>query len=238
MRRVVFLLVMLVSMYSNAMPDFQAIKNTAQRKQAFFHYLQPFIASVNQDILQDRKRIVALHGEWLSKRSLSEKSRQWLLQIAKQYRMEHFSEKSDKQWQQLLNHVDVVPMSMALAQAANESGWGTSRFARQGNNLFGQWCFRPGCGIVPKKRAKGKHYEVQKFSSPHLAIKQYIGNLNTNPSYTPFRKIRHTLRQKNQALGGYVLAQGLIHYSERKAQYVRSIRALIKSNRLEKFDVA
>ncbi len=120
---------------------------------------------------------------------------------------------------------------MVLAQAADESAWGRSRFALFGHNLFGQWCFLPGCGIVPKRRPKGAHYEVQRFNNENEAIASYFHNLNTGKSY---RMLRAQSRKNNKPLSGITLAQGLNHYSSRGIKYVREIQQIIRRYKLEK----
>ena len=132
----------------------------------------------------------------------------------------------------------MIPVSMLLAQAANESAWGTSRFAQKGNNFFGQWCFKAGCGIVPKMRPSGRIYEVARFNSPYDSVKSYLKNLNTNNGYKLFRKLRAMERETEGKLNGLVLAPGLINYSERKQKYVNSIKAIISRHNLEQFDIA
>ena len=221
-----------------AMPNFQSIKNTRQKKQAFFNYLKPHVTSLNQAILKDRHHILDLQSKKQKQGDLSEPDKDWLQHIAKTYEISNFKIANQSKWHELLERVDEVPMSMVLAQAANESAWGTSRFAKQANNLFGQWCFKAGCGIVPKQRSKGMHHEVRKFTNASDAIKQYMVNLNTNRNYQLFRQLRMTQRKNDKTIDGYLLAKGLIHYSERKEQYVQSIRAIIKQNHLNQYDIA
>ena len=124
-----------------------------------------------------------------------------------------------------------MPEWLALMQAANESAWGTSRFAREGNNFFGQWCFRKGCGIVPSRRAKGATHEVAAFKSPAESVRAYMHNLNTGKAYRYLRKIRTGLRRQGKPLTAEVLAAGLDHYSERGHAYVEDLRRMIRVNR-------
>jgi len=127
-------------------------------------------------------------------------------------------------------------VSLALAQAANESAWGTSRFAREGNNYFGQWCFEPGCGLVPENRASGKTHEVARFSSPAESVKAYIENLNSNSAYEALRSQRAKQGESSSPIGGMALSNGLLNYSERGQDYVHDIQGLIQNNQLEKYD--
>ena len=124
----------------------------------------------------------------------------------------------------------------ALAQAANESAWGTSRFATKGNNLFGQWCFSKGCGLVPRGRVEGASHEVAKFSSPFRSVRAYIQNLNRHPTYQELRDIRQEDRRGKDPLSGVDMAAGLLGYSERGQEYVDEIRAMIHYNNLTFYD--
>ena len=117
-----------------------------------------------------------------------------------------------------------------MAQAANESAWGLSRFAQKGNNLFGQWCFKKGCGIVPGQRNAGANHEVRKFASINDSVASYMHNLNTGRAYKDLRKLRATLRSTNAAVDGHTLAKGLIKYSSRGKAYVKEIQSMIKTN--------
>ncbi|OUS26788.1 hypothetical protein A9Q99_16345 [Gammaproteobacteria bacterium 45_16_T64] len=201
--------------------DFASIKDISKRKQAFFDALRP-------QIEEENKRLSALRS-YIQQHDMSKPSGQ-LRQLAAQYRI-----KTDTQHlkQALLEKVDAIPQSLVLAQAAIESAWGTSRFATQGNNLFGQWCFSPGCGIIPAQRPAGAHHEVKQFDSPAQSIQSYMLNLNSHPAYATLRKNRLTLRNSNEAPNGCFLAEGLIDYSERKEQYIASLKQLIRVNSLE-----
>ena len=127
-------------------------------------------------------------------------------------------------------------MSLALAQSANESAWGTSRFALKANNLFGQWCFSKGCGIVPLSRPVGAKFEMAKFTNPEQSVVAYMHNLNTNRAYINFRKMRKNMRGMNVPLSGAVLAEGLISYSQRRGAYIKELQAMIRVNKLSQYD--
>jgi Bax protein len=115
-------------------------------------------------------------------------------------------------------------------QAANESAWGTSRFARIGLNFFGVWCYRKGCGMVPGSRNTGAKHEVAAYSSISLGVARYLHNINTNGAYTVFRSIRGQLRDQNQPLAPEILATGLIRYSQRGIDYVLELTDMIRHN--------
>ncbi|MEM0954566.1 MAG: glucosaminidase domain-containing protein [Pseudomonadota bacterium] len=130
----------------------------------------------------------------------------------------------------LRRRLGVLPESLVLAQAAIESGWGSSRFARQANNLFGQWCYQAGCGLVPARRRAGATHEVRSFETIEAAIDAYYRNLNTNPVYKPVRDIRENA---DTSPSGLELAAGLELYSELGDAYIEKVRKLIRSNDLE-----
>jgi Bax protein len=134
--------------------------------------------------------------------------------------------------QRLLWRVDVIPPSLVLAQAASESAWGTSRFAQEGNNYFGQWCFVPGCGFVPSRRRSTASHEVKSFNNVEEAVHAYFMNLNTFASYQYLRVIRQQLRNKEQPIDGISLSEGLGSYSERGDAYIKELRTMIYKNNL------
>jgi Bax protein len=210
-------------------PDFRVYEAGTARKSAFFDFVRPLIEAENRHVLEDRRHLEALaheadHG-WLE--------RWWLARLAEEYRLEPDELESDELIDALLLRVDAVPVSLALAQAAKESGWGTSRFARQGNNLFGEWCFEPGCGLVPQGRGKGRSYEVEAFASPEDAVASYVRNVNTHDAYRGFRRERARLRAAGQPLSGLRLANELGHYSVRREEYVNEVKRMIIVNDLE-----
>jgi len=137
---------------------------------------------------------------------------------------------------ELVRRVDVIPTSLVLAQAANESGWGTSRFAREGNNIFGQWCFDEGCGLVPNRRGEDASHEVRAFASVDAAVRAYFRNLNTHPSYEDLRTLRASMRMQGLKLNSMVLARGLTRYSERGMDYVEELQDMIRINELRERD--
>lgn len=214
---------------------FASTQMIAPNKQAFIHQLSQYAEKRNAAILQTRQTLLQLKQRAFNGKSVSEKQVHWVDGLAKQYRVSgwQFSNKND--WVNLLRRVDVVPTALLLAQAAIESAWGTSRFARQGNNFFGQWCYQQGCGIVPLRRPKNATYEVRKFPSVYDSVKAYIYNLNSNPSYRDFRLQRSKLRAKKQTLSGYQLAAGLNHYSQRGEAYVGIVRSVIAKYRLNQY---
>jgi len=198
-----------------------------QKKQRFFTFLKPVVKSENARILQQREKLLSLKSESrLSGRELAR-----LTKLAAEYDLAITGQPSSSDWKKLLARVDIVPVEMALVQAANESAWGTSRFAKQGHNYFGQWCYQKGCGMVPKHRAAGATHEVQRFDSANHAVRAYMHNINTTRAYADFRNIRQNLRVHKRPLDAEVLVAGLKSYSERGMAYVRTIQSMIRSNR-------
>tara|TARA_R110000744_G_scaffold79036_4_gene155374 strand:+ start:6341 stop:7171 length:831 start_codon:yes stop_codon:yes gene_type:complete len=215
-----------------SLPDFSKIVDVREKKEAFFVTLYPIIQAENNHVLQLRKLINMLRSIPVAK--LSAKQQAWLLNISKNYKIT--SEYIDNDtFDELLKRVDYVPPSLALTQAAIESGWGTSRFAKQGNNLFGQWCFSEGCGMVPSSRESGKGHEVAKFDSINMSVRSYILNLNTHDSYTELRENRALLREQEASFTGVTLAKTLTEYSEEGKHYVAKVTEFINQNKLQRF---
>ncbi|WP_404363792.1 glucosaminidase domain-containing protein [Marinobacter sp.] len=213
------------------LPDFSVYSDTTDRKNAFFSFLYPRIVLANARIMIQRQHLMNLSRKDL----LDETEMNWLVQQAERLRVPA-EPGSDEMFDMLARRLDVIPPSLILAQAANESAWGTSRFARKGNNLFGQWCFTEGCGLVPRGRVEGASHEVASYSSAYQSARSYIQNLNRHQAYQTLRNTREQLRQEGQPLSGHALAQGLIGYSERGLEYIREIRSMIQQNNLTYYD--
>lgn len=212
-------------------PDFASFSDVKAKKKAFFNFLLPLIYRANQSILEERKLV----EQWLTKpNSLKSKEEKQIQSILVKYRV--VDENPDVQKNQLLNRVNIVPPSLVLSQAANESAWGTSRFALEGNNLFGQWCYEIGCGIIPGERNHRAKHEVRVFKSPYDSVVSYMRNLNSHPQYQDLRAIRASLIQEDEVVSGTELAEGLIGYSERRELYVEEIQEMIRQNRLSTLD--
>tara|TARA_R110001583_G_scaffold177418_2_gene332578 strand:- start:81144 stop:81683 length:540 start_codon:yes stop_codon:yes gene_type:complete len=172
-----------------------------------------------------------LEQQFSKDRSMHSKDEKWVKNLAKIYKVRIDTLDDQMACTTLKQRVDIVPVPLALAQPASESGWGTSRFAQQGNNLFGQWCFIEGCGLVPARRSKGTTHEVASFNSVEESIAYYILNLNTLMAYQPLRTIRREHREEGKDLTAAALAAGLINYSERGEDYVEDIKTLIRINK-------
>ncbi|MBF0444777.1 MAG: glucosaminidase domain-containing protein [Magnetococcales bacterium] len=218
-------------------PDFAAIKDVKQKKNNFFAWLLEFVKKENSRISSLRERILAYQKQKLQKKPLLPRDIIWLKSLAREYglspkRYPHHPEF----YPALLRSVDILPPSLVLAQGANESGWGGSRFARDANNLFGQWCYIKGCGLVPLRREKNQNHEVARYNSTGGSVRAFFHNINTHPAYAPLRKLREQLRYEQKPLSGLVLGDMLIPYSQRGKAYVKDIKALIKNNNLSQYD--
>ena len=201
-------------------PEFDKIEDVQEMKQTFFNYLLPEINKKNNKIQLIRKKIIE-----------KDLSKEELTKLYIKYRINEDSEITA-----LLEKIDIIPPSLVLSQAALESNWGRSRFAKFYHNYFGLWCFERGCGVIPKKRDKGDTHEVAKFSSPEKAIDFYFLSINRNKSYEVLRKIRQDKRSKGQSVSGLSLSEGLTNYAEIGYEYVDRIRRVINSNELSRFD--
>lgn len=215
-----------------SLPDFSSIQDVNQKKQAFEDFLLPAIYQANRQVLEERTFLQGLDFN-----NLTKPQKQRLAVLADKYQQVRKTKQTKEQWKQaLLKKVDIIPPSLALAQAANESAWGTSRFATEGLNFYGQWCFSVGCGLVPEERPDGKKYEVRLFESPSESVQAYINNLNAFHTYRDLRQLRLELRNKNQDLTGIALAEGLLAYSQRREEYIKEIQAMIRFNDWQKLD--
>jgi Bax protein len=212
--------------------DFTANLHKDQRKEAFFMSLLPMVLLANQTIQQERRELLAILKRYQETHTLPDEDREWVRDLTRAYGLRGNPLTDHRTRSILLRRIDTVPPSLALAQAANESAWGMSRFAREGNNLFGQWTFKPGSGIVPKNRPPGATYEVQRFKSLYASIRGYLKNLNTHAAYQGMRIAREKLRQAGKPVTGKALARYLTKYSSRGAEYVREIQAMIRQNNL------
>ncbi len=196
----------------------------SERKRRFFTFLRPIVEQENRRIIEQRQRLVRLKNSgW------SSDERQWITALFERYGVEPRLYDNGA-WEQLLLRIDAIPVELALAQAANESAWGRSRFAREGNNFFGQWCFKKGCGFVPSQRAAGASHEVARFASPAGSVRAYMLNLNSQGAYRRFRLIRRGLKRTGKPLSAVVMVSGLERYSERGRAYVEDIRVMIRRN--------
>ena len=207
--------------------EIKSIGNTKKRKDMFIKIVLPLIVKENNKIRVDRKRLFTI----LNKNSNTDIEKKWLEKKYKQYGVR----KNDLSTLKI--RMDEIPVSLAIAQAAKETGWGTSRFALKGNALFGQWTWS-GEGLKPKNAEEGKDHKVMKFHSLQLSVRAYLRNLNTHSSYKNLRKARTELRNKNKSLDSLILAKHLDKYAETGNQYIEVLQKIIIQNNLKDFDEA
>lgn len=209
--------------------DMGKVIDVKQKKSIFFRALLPIVLAENEKIVEVRERVVELIDKGVA--NLTEAEQRWLQAIATEYKLKG-SVNDAKTQRRLLRRVDVVPPALVLAQAANESAWGASRFAQQGNNLFGQWTYRQSEGIVPLGRPKGATYAVRAFATVDASVRAYLRNLNTNAAYKKLRLLREKMRTAGEVLDAHRMANGLMAYSSRGEEYIHEIQSMMRSNRL------
>lgn len=213
------------------LPDFSAYDDVGEMKRAFFSHLAPAIRAENRRVLDQRQRLLDIVEDYETGAGIGWLDRRWLKNLAEEYALEWDEQDPRLTLELLRRRVDMVPLPLALVQAATESGWGRSRFAAEGNNLFGQWCYTPGCGLIPANRSKGAQHEVAAFDSVRDAVASYLRNLNTHDAYLPLRRLRQQQREAGQIPRAETLIDGLIRYSERREDYVEEIRTVLRTNR-------
>jgi len=217
------------------LPDFDAVEDVSERKRAFFEFLMPIVVEENRRVLEQRERLLDLAAGLRAGERPGWLDRRWLGQLAEEYDVAWTPDAPPEGMLEsvelLKRRVDAVPTALALVQAATESGWGRSRFATEANNLFGHWCYEPGCGLVPERRNTGAGHEVAAFDSVAQSVQRYVRNLNTHAAYAPLRAIRARMRGNDRSPTAMALADGLIRYSERRADYVDEIKTVIRINR-------
>ena len=217
-------------------PDFASIEDVSVKKQQFFDFLEDYVVAEIKLIKETREELSRYVD--LARRGVgfSERERGWVLNLADKYRVEVEQVSEKEIVAELMLRVDVLPISLVLAQAANESAWGTSRFALQGHNIFGQWCYKQGCGIVPSKRRSGASHEVRSFDSIASSVSAYFLNINSHPSYSYLRDLRSRMRERDLPFDPLPLAIGLGQYSERGDNYIDEVQVIILQNDLRKRD--
>ena len=207
--------------------EIKMIESTSKRKEFFIQIVLPLILKENSNIKIDRKRLFSI----INKSNNTVLEKKWLEKKYKQYGV------PSRDLSTLKIRMDEVPVSLALAQAAKETGWGTSRFAQEGNALFGQWTWS-GEGLKPKDADKSEGHKVMKFNVLQASVRAYQRNLNTHSTYKDFRQERAKLRDKGEPLDSMILSKFLNKYAETGDQYVEVLQKIIKQNNLQDFDDA
>ena len=213
--------------------DIGLVRSIPRRKAVFIKTMLPLILSINEKLRVTRVRVQDLAASLAEGAELSPEDRDWL---AAQY--DRF-DVAPGALDVLLRRIDVIPPSLAMAQGAEESGWGSSRFALEGRALFGQRTFKDRPGIVPHKRGEGENFKVRAFDQLLDGVRSYVHNLNTDPAYTEFRELRARLRSEAGGVHGIdslKLVEALRSYSQRGQDYIKTIKAIIRFNKLRALD--
>ena len=209
-------------------PDFTRYPAGETRKTVFFNYLGPIIDRENERIQAHRERLLKLRNGNGTKRD----------RLLAEELTGYFDLPAELSGPELIDpllaHVDTVPKSLALAQAAKESAWGTSRFSIEGNNYFGQRCYFKGCGMIPEARAPGAKFEVRRFESVEESVASYMNNINSHREYKVLRDYRAEQRRSGKPVSGIQAAERMTQYSERRQDYVDELQSLIHFNHLDK----
>ena len=205
--------------------DLDTLASVELKKETFIKIVLPLVVAENERILADKKKLLILSN----KKFTTDLEKQWIRQKLLEYKVK----KGDLK--ELLVRIDIIPTSIALAQAAKESGWGTSRFALEGNAIFGQWTWS-GQGIAPLDRENNKNHKILKFPILRASVKAYQNNLNTHKSYTKFREKRLSLREKNKRISGLELTETLNNYAQTGTKYTKILNEIIKQNKLSDFE--
>ena len=206
--------------------DLDNLQSVQLKKETFIKIVLPLIVAENEKILDDREKLKLL----VEKKFTSDLEKQWLRQKLLEYKVKKGN------LDELMHRMDMIPVSIALAQAAKESGWGTSRFALEGNAIFGQWTW-DGQGIAPLKRDGDKNHKILKFPILRASVKAYKNNLNTHKSYSKFREKRKSLRSKNKKITGLALTDTLKNYAQTGSEYTKILNQIITQNRLSDFEL-
>ena len=217
----------------NSLPlDWQ--KSFSLKKVEFIETLLPLIAYQNQQILVERERLFKIQNYLLDNKTLNQNDLEYLSAIADKYLIETNNKHKIDIVDKLLLSVNIIPTSIVLAQAATESGWGTSRFAKEYNALFGQYTYNEKKGVIPFEREIGKKHLIRHFSSLDKSVESYFKNINTHYAYEKFRSIRNSMHEEN--LDIKLLTNALDVYAEDKS-YVDTINSIIDSNEFTQFDL-
>ncbi|WP_456488937.1 glucosaminidase domain-containing protein [Caminibacter pacificus] len=230
MKRFLGSMLLALNLYAAFPSWYYNIKDVKKQKKAFVEIMLPLIQAENKKIKALREKIIEIFNDpyYL----MDPYKIAFLAKIAKIYKIKNITDKKE-----FLKKIDTIPPSLALAQAAIESGWGKSRFVRIANNIFGHWEYS-NKGIKPK--SKYEHikidYSIKIFPSLEASIAAYMRNLNRNPAYKNFRNLRYKYKQDHKKFTGIIAANTMINYSQRKEEYVKMLKNMIKLNHWEKYD--
>jgi Bax protein len=229
MKKLLVILLLSIFVFANSFPKhYYDIKDTKKMKSVFFDFIKKLAIEENGNILYDRKFIQTYY---LDIKTIKDKTiLTQFNQIKKRYEL-----KDNASLQDYLKAIDIIPVSLIMAQSAIESGWGKSRFTKEANNIFGQWTWS-GKGLIPKQRDIGKIHRIKIFGSLDAAVRGYMLNLNSNNAYKELRELREKIRKYKAPLSGLAFSKTLINYSAIKEKYTKLLAIMIVKNHLERFD--
>ena len=220
-------------LYGAGLPSaYYQMDNNTKQKEEFIRYMKVLVDKSNEEIRKDREFITGFFTKAVPDafRGLNQQNVGYLIALRNKYGVENLFDRDE-----YYKRIDVVPVSLAIAQAALESGWGKSRFAREANNLFGHWTYS-GVGLMPQNRLPGKTHMIRIFSSLQKSVNGYMLNLNTNIAYEDFRNRRLKARNEGKNYTGMEAAKTMIHYSELKGEYIKMVQEMIEQNNLAIYD--
>lgn len=220
-------------LYSAGLPSsYYQMDDNAKQKEEFIRYMKGLVDKSNEEIRKDREFITGFFTKAVPDafRGLNQQNVGYLIALRNKYGVENLFDRDE-----YYKRIDVIPVSLAIAQAALESGWGKSRFAREANNLFGHWTYS-GVGLMPQNRLPGKTHMIRIFSSLQKSVNGYMLNLNTNIAYEDFRNRRLKARNEGKNYTGMEAAKTMIHYSELKGEYIKMVQEMIEQNNLAIYD--
>ncbi|MGB1360548.1 MAG: glucosaminidase domain-containing protein [Alphaproteobacteria bacterium] len=221
----------------NHMPkDLNTITDVKYKKEMFIKLMLPMAIDINNNIISKQKMLSEIEGNFNDNENLNAKDLKNLRYLGVKFGVKIKTKDIGGTIKKLKIKVQPIPVSLILAQAIVESGWGTSRFAILGNALFGQWTYNSKSDLIPINRDDGKTHSIKSFTSPYQSMKAYTSNINRNGAYKKLRAIRNNISSNNNKVTGTALADGLINYSQEREKYVKKIKTIIKSNNLNKYD--
>ena len=215
------------AIYIEHFPEDMNTLSIEDKKRLFFQTLLPLVIKENKLIDNERTRLL----DHIKQGQLEQ-----ITPIAENYGITG-ELNNDEIKHELLNRVDRLPVALVLAQAANESAWGTSRFTREANNLFGEWTYKRNEGIVPERKRGGCKHFIRRFSTLQASIRSYLNNINRGHAYVELRQLRAKMRSQNQPVDAFKLAEKLTRYSQNGNKYVIEIQSIIRQNRLDKLNI-
>ena len=226
---ILFLLLFPLYLFGGFSKDYYAIKDVKKMKSYFFSQILTMAKIENAKILQERIFIKNIYPQLVAIGTQSKEYKEFE-KIRKKYKI-----KKDAPKEEYLKVIDIIPLSLVLAQAAIESGWGKSRFFKEANNIFGQWTWS-GKGLTPSNRDAGKKHKIKIFQSLQSSVAGYMININLGWAYEDFRNLRHEFRKRNMYPSGIALSRTLINYSQKKEKYTKLLQKFIVNNNLMRHD--